>query len=348
MRRRLFIFVLLFAAIGLAVAEAPIDPLTEAARDGKIAKMKSIIKSKKGKDDFVKGIYPATYGPLHAAAYSGQLEAVKLLVESGYDLNCGLSDPSSYPIALAMNAGRFEVVAYLLGKNPDLSGVKLRSLLAKPLDDPRKQILESLLAGGAPLSPGDFAACRVAADLEYLVSRGFSLTSADATGMTALHYAADSMNMEAVNFLLDHQVDVNAADNGGYTPLFYALMSIGADVRFGGIIGEETFGGKTIYAIKRTSEEPYYGDMTSIVQRQVALVDLLIAKGADLNAQTKDGNTVLHMLACTNKLTTIQYLINAGAKKDLANLKGETPYDFAVINSVYLRNAEIVSLLSLK
>lgn len=345
MKRAFFILLLVLFTLATAFSESKGDPLMLAAREGNIKKMQSIIKKKKGNVDFQKGQYPATYGPLQAAAYAGKLEAVKLLVESGYDVNCGLSTAESFPISLAMTAGHFDIVSYLLEKNADPSGVSLYGLLKEDMDDSRKALLKKLINHGIRIDPQDFGICKSISDLEYLLSEGFSIGSTDSTGMTALHYAAYFMNQNAVNLLIERGVNINAKDIGGYTPLFYALLSIGAKVKYGDLIGEEKYKDQLINVIKHTGEEPYYGNISDLVSRQITIVDTLLKSGADSNAQSQEGNTVLHMLACTRKATTIEYLLNAGAKKDLANDKSETPYDIAVKNAIYLKNDEVINLL---
>jgi ankyrin repeat protein len=62
-----------------------------------------------------------------------------------------------------------------------------------------------------------------------------------------------------------------------------------------------------------------------------AAVGRLLAAGADPNHQAADGSTPLHDLAETVGLhpDTMQMLINAGARVDITNDKGQTPLDIA-------------------
>uniref|UniRef100_A0A8C7EFU8 Uncharacterized protein n=1 Tax=Nothoprocta perdicaria TaxID=30464 RepID=A0A8C7EFU8_NOTPE len=74
----------------------------------------------------------------------------------------------------------------------------------------------------------------------YMVRRGGCVYSKD--GSTCLHHAAKNGNLEMVDLLLaTGQVDVNAQDNGGWTPIIWAaehkhievirrLLTRGADV----------------------------------------------------------------------------------------------------------------------
>ncbi|XP_056371637.1 histone-lysine N-methyltransferase EHMT2-like [Oenanthe melanoleuca] len=76
----------------------------------------------------------------------------------------------------------------------------------------------------------------------YLLLRGGCVYSKEKDGSTCLHHAAKNGNLEMVELLLSTgQVDVNAQDNGGWTPIIWAaehkhievirrLLTRGADV----------------------------------------------------------------------------------------------------------------------
>ena len=60
--------------------------------------------------------------------------------------------------------------------------------------------------------------------VEPLVARyGADVTLADATGSTALHYAARAGNLAVVQFLIGAGADVHAENIMGQTPLYWAL-----------------------------------------------------------------------------------------------------------------------------
>jgi ankyrin repeat protein len=138
---------------------------------------------------------------------------------------------------------------------------------------------------------------------------------------------------------------VNQKDEGGYTALFYAMLSIGARIQPADLITDEKYKDKQLTVIHHVGEEPSYGNIRPLVIKQIAIVELLINAGIDVNAQDDKGNTILHLLACTDKATTIEYLLRKGATKDIKNAKGETPAAIAESYAAFRKNSEVVALL---
>lgn len=57
------------------------------------------------------------------------------------------------------------------------------------------------------------------------ISSGIVINATDQHGKTALHLAANSGQISAVNYLLEHKADVTASDNSGSTPLHVAAAA---------------------------------------------------------------------------------------------------------------------------
>lgn len=57
---------------------------------------------------------------------------------------------------------------------------------------------------------------------------------------------------------------------------------------------------------------------------------MLVAKGADVNARTRDENqTPLHVAAAMGKMKAVEALVALGADLTLKDAKGQTPLDAA-------------------
>jgi HEAT repeat protein len=133
-------------------------------------------------------------------------------------------------------------------------------------------------------------------------------------GRTKLHLAVAEGNRESIEDLLARGADVNAKDETGTTPLFYAssaeiaelLLSKGADVNV------RARGGATpLHAAVMTGSADFVG--------------LLLAKGVDPNLKDGLGNTPLHYAASMNNPDLAELLLSKGANTRTKNLGGLTP-----------------------
>lgn len=130
-----------------------------------------------------------------------------------------------------------------------------------------------------------------------------------ASGATALHGACYWGSVAAARVLLERGADVNAFTRDS----FLRIAPIGCAVA--------------------TPNVPNPSDDESVV---VALVELLLAHGANVNAQRRDGMTALHAAAYRGHLKVIETLLKAGADArirahaDSGAHSGETPLDTAV------------------
>ena len=122
-------------------------------------------------------------------------------------------------------------------------------------------------------------------------------------GDTSLHLAAAGYRVEIVRLLLAAGADPNAAMNHRHSgPLHYA-----AD---GYIIGP--------------AWDP---------ERQARTIECLLAAGAVVNAQDKNGAAALHRAVRTRCAVAARVLLEAGADPSLRNKTGSTPFHLAVQNT---------------
>jgi ankyrin repeat protein len=126
--------------------------------------------------------------------------------------------------------------------------------------------------------------------VKSLLKDGADVNTAQADGMTALHWAAQKGDVDLAKVLLYASANVRATTRiGGYTPLLIASKN---------------------------------GD--------AAMIKTLLDGGADVNNATTNGTTALMLAAAAGKPDAVVALLDKGANVDAKeNVKGETALTFA-------------------
>ena len=177
-----------------------------------------------------------------------------------------------------------------------------------------------------------------------LIKAGANVTLKNQFGTSALTEAAVIGSAPVIEALLKAGADPNTKNPEGETPLMAVarsghveaakrLLAAGADVN-----AKESFGGQSAL-------------MWAAAQRQAAMVQLLASKGADVNARgvvhqwerkviteprpkdmNKGGFTPLLYAAREGCVECAQYLVAAGADKDIEDPERITPLNMALLN----------------
>ena len=115
---------------------------------------------------------------------------------------------------------------------------------------------------------------------------------------TPLHYAAVNEDKYIADLLLRHGAEVNSLDRRGFTPLHYAVQTIGPN------------------------------------DSDLGLIHLLVQKGAGINLQGRDGTTALHWAIKENNELVVERLLELGSDVNLQDIwiGHQTPLHWAVFN----------------
>lgn len=229
------------------------------------------------------------HSALILAAQEGHFEIVKALVEAGA-VNVNENTEHGSAIWMAAVSGHEEMFNYLA----PLSELELR------------QQAEEILSHGIQLRK-----LREAAD-----PRSNALTD-----------AISHNNIEEVKKIPASNLNVNAFDADGSTPLLNAvitgevhlvklLLEAGANPNLGDHVMAET---PIIGAIQR-----------GITPNCNSICSALISGGADINAQTYDGMTALMWAARFGNLELINLFLQAGADVNLQDSEKKTAMDYAL------------------
>jgi ankyrin repeat protein len=186
-------------------------------------------------------------------------------------------------------------------------------------------IMQALVDAGADVNARNSRAATAlhwaAADeakVKLLLLNGAAVDAKTVEGRTALYAAATLPGgAAAVRHLLEAGADVNAATLIGATPLFPAvnvsaemtrlLLEKGADVN------RATLSGVT----------------PIMFTRDAAIVALLVARGADVKARSKVGETALMDAAARGDLAAAKLLLDRGADVNAVDHRGYTALIFA-------------------
>jgi len=257
---------------------------------------------------------------LHWAAYAGQTNIVKYLLEKGSSVT-ELDSHGYTPLAFAANAGQkdkaiyetFEKYGVTLTEEKTEQGANLLLLIAPSLSNEK--------------------------ELNFFTSKGFKLESADTNGNGIFNYAAKKGNIEFLKLLVKKEVDYKSLnkENGnaflfatqggrGYSnPLavYEYLESLGLEPN---IITKDGY--TPLHRLAYSNTDP-------------AIFNFFLNAGANVNQQDADGNTPFINAASGNKLEIVQLLASRVKNINETNKNEQT----ALMLAVKGNNAQVVSFL---
>jgi ankyrin repeat protein len=281
------------------------------------------------------------FTPLLYAARGGCLECAKRLVEGGADLN--LPDPEAVtPLILAITNFHFDVADYLVEAGADLDRWDLfgRTALYAAVDmntipSPDRpgmpsyagrELIAKLLERGA--NPNMQLKLRRPEFRNAIAERGADNTLG--TGATPLLRAAHAGDVETVKQLLAHGALVDLPTAAGLTPLM-AAAGLGVSPR-------------SFKARYKTEEMAL--ESVRLLRAAGAAVDTAIndrrrlerEEDRDLGGPVRyhsvhippNGQTAIFGAARRGYNTVIEFLVAEGARIDVVDAEGQTPFDMAM------------------
>ncbi len=231
--------------------------------------------------------------PVFVAAMRGNLELYEFLLKKGADYRVVHNDGSNLLMA-AVGGGNINILQSLLEKNLDINqqnndGNTSLHLAVMKFEVP---LIKTLIEHGADItkennksmSPQTLA-LPIKLDLNDLKSKASEIVDVNARdedGWTPLFWATKENNLQKINSLLDQGADINAQDQFGSTALVYAIN-----------------------------------------HQHIAALKLLIAKGADVNNKDLEGVTPLMDAAYKKNIVIIKFLLKSSADKSSTDMAGK-------------------------
>ena len=280
---------------------------------------------------------------LHIAAATGQVDMIEMLVDYGLDVNI-LDDRGRTPLHSAACENQLESARTLIG----LGGRRSMTVTADELGTP----LNQAVVGGHK-------------DMVSLL-----LKEGDGDDYTALLIAAQCGQVGIIGMLVNHGLDVNVANNEGWTPLHSAavygqLESVCTLLRLGGRKSLEKTAKKGGTPLHQAVAGGHKDVVTLLLKEgcpvatranngasvlhfaaqfgQEEIIAYLIDCGLDVNIEDDDGRTPLHWAACHGQLESVHTLLRLGGRRAMTMIAGDagTPLHVAVRRG----NKDIVSQL---
>ncbi|RSL97643.1 hypothetical protein CDV31_012921 [Fusarium ambrosium] len=291
--------------------------------------------------------------PLYMAAGYGSASVVKQLFENGAQLDTGGWDKKA-TLSWALNPPVFGSHGLMKGAD-DLSWAergsedegrqKKRRENEERKAKERLAVLDLLIGEGvdlnAPLAYGRTSLLEAilsnqgmagAAMVQRLLEKGADVAAQSSDGWAALYLAVYYKQPEVVRLLLEHGADVNQKNKDlGWIGLGDGVTALHVAAR----IGSEAIARLLIKAGAdvRAADEDGMTVLYKAVSNgcaSLAIVDLLLAHGVDINAHHDDNEiTVLHEAVLKGNIEMVRCLLQRGARIDATDVFGRTALDLA-------------------
>ncbi|HSE22744.1 MAG TPA: ankyrin repeat domain-containing protein [Pyrinomonadaceae bacterium] len=277
---------------------------------------------------------------------------VKLLLEKGADVNLtdSLGDTALIEAARGGGPEYVKIVSLLLSHGADVHVANDAAIFAAA-KRAEPEVLRMLVDKGALVNAKDnnqkgdtvlmAAASGVSAKkLQMLLAAGADLKVSNDDGETALmkavqlqHSVSPADRLPMIELLLKSGANVNAVDKRGNSPLLLSVVQFMSEA--GGIIAHPEIvrflldhgaNAQSIDAHRKTAL------MIAAVtwKGSLEIPQLLIDKGAQVDAQDDKGVSALMLAADKDKLDLVQLLLTKNARLELRDLEGATALDYAV------------------
>lgn len=262
---------------------------------------------------------------LHAAAYTGHLDVAKELLRRG--AGCNIEDKDGWTaLQTAIVRGQQKLVDLLT--EPTWDGERILHVVSQAISNTDVLYLMKEMAGRKATRSVVVSGLRNVINsgwtsrLLALLEDGADIDAIDEVGgMTALMHAA-WLNAEGmIPLLLDHGADINLRDlddrtalhwasEGSYSDLVEALLDRGAEI-------DSKVNGWTPLLLAGRKWDGF-------------AAQILVERGADMNAQGFHGRSVLHWFTIHGCRETVPFLLQHGADANMQDYCGQTALHWAV------------------
>ena len=276
--------------------------------------------------------------PLVTATFWGYKNIVKILLDHGADVN--IKDRSGWsPLPQAIARKHFDIAKILIERGADINIQD---------QDNNTPLILATMEGNIKI-------------VNLLLKKGANTDIKNTQMNTALHYASINGNIEIVQKLLSYNASVDVRNTDGNTPLGLASSyghhvivrlllkkcttpdwcSIREYFIFLYVISEgyiEVFKALLEHEPNlcnaNVEEERATALMLALASENIEIVKILLQYNPDLEIQTTNGETALHLAVELGDLEIVEMLVRKGANIYTTNKDGISPLSFARCNNL--------------
>lgn len=259
--------------------------------------------------------------PLYYLVGRADSKTVQLLLNFKADVQIA-DGHGSIPLFHAVGSNNFDAVQLLMIYGSDIKNVNPRSGSTPLHEAAHHNHVESHLK-----------------ILSILLKNGAKVNAQDHCGRTALHSLAKNANLKTIKLLLDYKADVSVQDNQGQIPLFNAVAR--EDYEIVRLLIDH---GSDVNNFNSTTKTTLLHEaaLQNHLDGHLKVIEVLLKRGADVNAQDQDGMTPLQCLVKEGNSKIINLLLSFNADVNLKDNSGEIPLVKAI---KFKKHIDIVNLL---
>lgn len=276
------------------------------------------------------------------AAKENKIEIIKVLAEFDVDFFTIKNSEGETPFNVAFNNNNWDIVVFLMKKNPQLCATELNRLAHLLIEKGSPTLIEKFIENNISLTyideNGDtlahLAACMGRYDLlTPLANSNVSLSQVNKSGNTALHFAAEKNHSSVIKILAECNVDLNVKNHMGLAPAHLAALfgnkeAMSTLAEYKADLSQPNNDGESpIQVVIRKGFREIRLALVAEAMRHydLTLIESLLQAKVNFARFEHDGNNLSHMSAQNNMPAVLALLAKYGMDLDQQNRQGETP-----------------------